>query len=238
MAYNYRISFYMATPIVCNQAHPLHFDGLLGWAMNILEGRRERLPRYFCDLDLPLEKEGEFTTYYKASAWHIPNSEWSKDGWIKTVIWPDKLYYKSRYAKSGAIKTGQEYLRRWKGNFQLICAPVVHFYFQGDGQKVFNLFCSLNDCLGLGACTRIGYGRVITFEIEEIEEDYSVWDEQNRPARFIPLDELKVVPEGSIIDLVPYKPPYWYTHVVKCVIPPLGRWMPHADVNEGMGNDE
>lgn len=220
---SYKITFYMATPIVVNFAQPLHFDGLLGWAKSALDGKKEKLPQFFEELDLPLEMAGTHKRFYKASAWEIPEAFAGQDYWARTPAWPDNNFIRV----GGYNLIGQGPFRAFQGKLQLICAPKVIFYFTGDIDKVKTILRPFRKRFALGAYTRVGYGRTINYRIEP-SPDYSIWDANGQPARFIPVDEAEKIPPGAVYDIAPYRPPYWYGGV-KCLIPPPSRWLPKEE---------
>ncbi|MFZ5986372.1 MAG: hypothetical protein ACOYWZ_04490 [Bacillota bacterium] len=123
--------------------------------------------------------------------------------------------FEERWAgdKKKKIYRGIGFFRDYAIRHIYIPAKTVVFYVCGD-REILNDLCKLVG--GLGDNTRIGWGAVRDFRIEEIEEDWSIIKD-GVAMRAIPKNLLQETEEKVYIA---WKPPYWASESIAMCAPP------------------
>lgn len=219
----FRVRFHMGAPVVLS-GHPLHFDGLLA---ALLDPTLDPVASRYVDPGLPLAREGNPSCYfYRASAWEIPAGEVCLDGLVRTTSW---LEWAAEWVSGRPVEVGRGRYRQFREQFEVIAAPEVVFYAEGDVDRVAAVLDRAwrGGYLALGPMRRMGYGVVIGVEVEVTADDFSVVGPDGWVARHVPA---AFAPPGAkgLRGLVPCRPPYWYLpRSVECLCPSPARWLPH-----------
>ena len=212
-----RITIELSTPMI-EPEMPFHIDGLLG-ALRVAEA--ERLhgainPRDWHH-DLPLERYtspgGDWV--FKASAFTLKREEqshlWMMTGRLDT----------SKAAERRA--SGLLHLRASKPNLaggpfkgSLFCEPIVWTSLEGwcVGDKA-GIEALLARCEKVGGRRGVGFGRVSSISVQEIEEPECRWYHRNLPADYDGPGRVGLVP---VVDGL--HPPYWDRRLHRPVLVP------------------
>ncbi|MGL4882441.1 MAG: hypothetical protein ACRC8K_15480 [Waterburya sp.] len=94
---------------------------------------------------------------------------------------------------------------------------VITWYVVGNLDGIKSL---LNDCTAIGKKPSIGYGQISRWEVEEVSEDWHMWQD-GKLMRPIPIE---CVPQDRPIDIAflnwGWRPPTWlHSNKVKCAMP-------------------
>lgn len=226
-----RITIYLSTPIVY-PSNGIHLDALLTEivARELYSHDLDRWQNQDkqIELPLPLEKtEGEYPIWKASIGFSSPLNREHQDFWIKRtydefagyksskIVWPagvisdvvSKSLAKevnielatgpSNNPSSGGFKSYYE-------SRNLLLTEYLIFHAIGNREEVKRL---LDKLPGVGKKVSIGFGKVNKVEVEEIEEDFSLFAPNHKPARYLPVVDfpnLKSQIVGSRI-----VPPYW-----------------------------
>jgi len=212
MAVSFELKLVMATPVNIN--HPwIHLDGLLHH-LRLLK----RLGR----------------DYYLLPTKQVTGFDWKGHRYEHVIVYRQELpfasvsffeppdvrslqYYKrlevAGFPGKRRVDIGSGHYRNWMLRAVYVPCHTVTFYGRGNLSLVSEL---LEDLTHLGNDTRIGWGKVATWQLQEIEEDRSiVW--QGKAMRPIPVRLLK-----SYSEAVPlaWRAPYWAADTVELCAPP------------------
>ncbi|MGF6440145.1 type IV CRISPR-associated protein Csf3 [Paraburkholderia youngii] len=217
-----RLTWKLGSPIVAS-AHPLHLDSLVAYALveetlcNLTESGKgkddKRLIRELAEQPLPLgreEREGAWC--WQASALLSV----SDDIVHSTGFWTRKtdVYDHAERIEAGQIKGRYKFplkpyelkLDMERGLFkqQLKYFPIrqvseVQAYCIGDADRLLELLEPGRHISHLGAKTRMGYGKVVSFEIEPDTDAQRNWSR-----RVLPWEH-----EGAVQMELAVRPPYW-----------------------------
>jgi CRISPR type IV-associated protein Csf3 len=206
----FKLTFFMKTNICLT--HPwMHLDGLIAHLLlrKLLGANFYTLPSsmpidFFELLDLPLKKlkQGDLFVYHS-----------SVSQFVEDKVYTDKIYKrfedrKMKYmdpGRSTRIDTTRGRFKNYMITLPYYPTPTVTFYGNGDIRELRSLIEKLP---GLGKKIAAGFGSFHSFKIEEIDEDKSLVNEDNKAMRPIPsefLDERKNYEKISLA----YKFPYW-----------------------------
>lgn len=214
MAYG-QVSIQLTSPIAFQSrdvVYPITLDSILTYLVGNKNNTREpSIEDLKKGLEIPIVKVGRKHPYYKASAMLVPRTS-SKQ--INTFPWTTKSdWHISAYELSKDISLvfakdildGSGVYRAWKQKLLVIAAPVIWFSFDGDIGAVRDI---LNDLTHLGVRRSAGFGKVAGVDVKECDVDFSCFDSNGFPARFLPVEE---VGEGMgfPVEYAAYKPPYW-----------------------------
>jgi len=197
-----KITFFMRTPI-CLTYPFIHFDALLAH----LTLRRKDPLGYRClpskkvvkscgDTPLPLKKHH--------SIYHASISFFDTSDAYTTTIYKRfcERYLNLRKIKKKRIDKSRGLFKDYMISLVYIPARKVTFYACGNADEIKTLLQGLP---ALGKKTAIGYGFVKSFEIKEIDKDYSIIKD-GKAMRAIPIKFLR---SASDIARLAYKAPYW-----------------------------
>jgi len=209
-----KITFYLAAPV--SLTHPwLHFDSLVGhlMLMNALGEDYFLLPRKFPlsrllkGVDLP-----PFPIKETAEVYHASVSIFDTERMALEVMYKK---FEERWAGGRKkISKASGWFKDYAMQHIYIPSRTVTFYVCADRESMQRI-CSI--LTGLGDNTRIGWGRVRSFEIVETEEDYSLVKE-GKAMRPIPMHIVKSCRE--VVSLA-WRPPYWAPENVGPCCPPF-----------------
>lgn len=126
-------------------------------------------------------------------------------------------------------RTNMGHFKDWMVSLPFIVTDEVTFYGCGDMTEVRRL---LGHMTHLGKKTVIGGGRIRGLRVEGTDEDYSFYHPEYGVMRPIP-SHLKLpgtIRRGSVLMMLPYKPPYWYKGNVTFCIAPKNQLTEEGDV--------
>lgn len=210
-----RLEWTLASPMVAG-AHPLHLDALVAYAVTqraMQDGTAAG--RSFDELasELPLQRAGEADEWcWQASALDIAAGPYSMRLWTRKT---DEMDYARRMERqqidvrlkfplkrfAGKIDTSRGIFKEHFKFFQVRQVHRVQAWCVGDAEALGEL---LDPAAGLvtalGAKVRMGFGRVLTFEMHEDEEGLVQWRR-----RVLPWPEAGSVPVRMAV-----RPPYWH----------------------------
>jgi CRISPR type IV-associated protein Csf3 len=212
-----KIIFYMQTPLCLG--HPwINFDSLLAHLYV-----RKNLPEYRAlpsnkplplNINLPVKK----TVKNSIELYHTSVSQFEFSEVYSKHIYKRfcEKYIDFQKLKRKKLHINQGYFRNFMIALPYLPTPTVSFYVNGDKECIDELLKGLP---ALGKKTAIGYGFINNYEIEEIDEDYSLFKDGN-PMRPIPIQWIDEFQEGGEIIPMAYKIPYWARDsVAPCIIP-------------------
>ena len=210
-----RITFYLISPVCL--AYPwIHFDGLLGHLKaRAMMGEdyytlpsKEPLP---LDLDLPLRAS---KTVNDKFVYHASVSIFDSNLLSTATIY--KRFYDSSIAESlkkTKIDLGRGLFKNYMMRMPYLPAKTCTFYACGDLDEIKSLISNL---AGLGKKVDIGFGGIRSFEIAELNQDFSLVM-NGKAMRPIPIELCKFVSEKM---MMAYKGPYWDKRNVVLCAPP------------------
>lgn len=145
--------------------------------------------------------------YYAASAIYVRPSRkmfhkvpWTKASWIEHA-------YPFCPSKIGIINRASGPNRLEQGEYTALVTPQAYFWCVGDPDKISEYLDVLH-FTGLGARHAAGGGPVLSYYIEQSDNDYSVIDWNSFPARSIPVEaDYNGVP--CAVRYATYRIPYW-----------------------------
>lgn len=194
--------------------YPIHLDGLLFWALKDESDITDE--EALIKLDSILAKDGDI---YKASSMrfirsvdlpivdkeiaHPTRTHWNE--WKFTVVEKSKTITTKGgpFRKRMTIKAG-------------ISAGFVEFNAVGDAMKIQYLLDSLGF---IGLSNRQGFGEIGEIQVDEINEDYSFYDENGELARVLPIAVAKQYCGEYLSIKNSYQPPYKTSARVDCLVP-------------------
>jgi len=189
------------TGIYYNPHEPMHLDALLSWALMPFHRQKgdEAPTRDSKPIDVPLP----------LGKWHI-GGEW---GWCASALFPDGenceslQFWRKRFrqnkieqAKGNPVLTNGVY-REYNNPMPLLLTQKMTCYALGSKKRVKQIL--KKHIKFLGKKSSIGKGRIISIDIDIIDEDYSL-TKDGYAMRFLPLKD------GFRRCRV--RPPYWNNH--------------------------
>lgn len=208
-----KITFHMSAPIALT--HPwMHFDGLIGHLLLVdaLQDDYFILPRKFPFSRLLKHVElPPFPIKETAKMYHASVSIFDTDRKGLEILYKK---FEDRWAGGKKkIQKGSGYFRDYMMQHIYMPTRTVIFYVNGD-YEILHRLCTI--IIGLGDNTRVGWGAVKNFEIQETIQDYSIIA-QGIAMRPIPQQLLK---SSSDMVALGWKPPYWAPENVDLCAPP------------------
>ena len=225
--HNLEITCHLKSPMT---DQPPKFDGLLGWVLGIEHqtycSKTTKL-EYAYALPVPLEKEyfdqGDSRGwFYKCSdpIFKVEN-EWI-ERWAKRVDTHKIVQKVVKYPKS--ISTGSGQYKQYYAAMNCKDIRIIKYFARGDKIETERI---LNKIHAIGNKRSYGYGFIKFWEVNEINEDYSVCYDLGKEGKMlmktIPVCYLKNIRDLAVQNLRKefgrYKLPYWYPTVDEVVIP-------------------
>jgi CRISPR type IV-associated protein Csf3 len=212
-----KITFRMRTP-VCLTYPFIHFDAILAHLIqrkNDTIGYRslpsKKVVTRYGDLTMPLMSQGNGKEYiFNASISFFD----IKDAYSTTIYKRFcERYLNLRRIKKKRIDRARGHFKDYMINLVYIPARKVTFYAMGNAEEIDELLKGLP---GLGKKIAIGYGFIKSYEIEEIDHNYSILKD-GRAMRAIPVSFLK---STSDVAQLAYKSPYWASENTAMCAPP------------------
>lgn len=227
-----RITIYLRTPVALG--HPwLHFDGIIAHMV-----RRAALGEKYYDQPSKawLRWERAMKEGWAEEKDPIPIKKWCSSKVPKRCVYRasvaifdaegfqlTKIYkrFASQYAhiirtKKRKLDIARGPFRSWAIKLPYVPATKAVFYVYGSKSKIEEL---LEHLPGLGKKVVVGFGEIRDFEIEEIEEDYSLVKDG------IAMRPLPTWMLSSFSEAFPLAcwPPYWWKEHVVLAAPPGAR---------------
>jgi len=210
-----RVTLRMRTPVALNYPW-IFFDGLLAhllWRMLEPEEYRalpskvldERL-RAVLDL-LPLERTGP--------VFHASASVFDTESRYVAYIYKRfcERYLDYERVKRKRLERGRGFFRDFRIGLVVVPARTVTFYAKGEASKIEEL---LHGLPALGKKRADGFGFVSGFEVEEVEEDWSLVRD-GVAMRPLPVGMLAWRSDAV---MMAYRPPYWSKRNITLCAPP------------------
>lgn len=210
---NLKIRAYLQTPVISDGFLPLdsflyyqHVRNILG--AEIIAKPNEPTIKDTDIPSLPLHKSGENEKWFYNSSFAI---------WPKCTIegssfkvqqgdWVRYLQYLSDKAKKIDIMRGKFKVNHIKLYYRF--ARYIDWYCLGNLEKIQKL---LNFTTAIGKNTGDGWGQILRWELQEVEQDYSVFGKNGELMRAIP--SASGIPYGI-------RPSYWdKEHIFTCQLP-------------------
>lgn len=208
------ISVELQSPIALPK-YPIHLDALLFEA--IKDNSDMDFASITCILDTILAKEDGV---YKASAMRFVKSnhfplktfEWAL---ATRTHWEDWQF--SQHEKSKNIITKGGGFRKRVTTYNVILTKYVDFHATGNIAQIKYLL----EALGfIGRLNNQGFGEIANIQIEEIEADYSFFDEQGDLARCLPVSLVNDEQKNKNIQVKnSITPPYQHSERVLSILP-------------------
>lgn len=222
-----KIRFNIATPIMLSYPF-IFFDGLiahikakdvLGEYFDLLP---QRIPINFVDnLDLPIKRTNINSDYLYHASISIFEDPTPSINIIHRQFSGDLVNQYTQSIKKRNIDLSRGKFKLYQMRMPVNNSKYVDFYCNGDKKELERL-CRYVEYIGKKRS--IGYGSVLSFEIEKLKEDYSIIKDNKImrpvPLIFCPMFNIK---NQDNIAMMNYKPPYWDKSSSKlCVIPEIG----------------
>lgn len=245
----------LSSPILFPSNHPwegIKLDGLLGWIWAKDNGYTktpaENKPENIVFPKLPLAEIAP--QLYGASTMFIPTPDelWENkaDAFrpnlvscypeviVRSTNWDRSMKAQIRQGLSDFklnIKTGA--YRGAMETYWALSTPYIYFYFATDDFEALAKYLDRiqKECFGIGAKTRIGYGRITDIEYSELEEEECFYYEYNGlPTRPIPVESpFKGKFPDSCLGYSSWRMPYFSpTTKAMCYLPPVAQYLPQA----------
>jgi len=162
---------------------------------NIFDGN------YYQELEFLKKSDGVYHTskpFYKIL--HISNDSIIKNFTIPLFVQLDGNH---EYEKRVSNRRSDRYKKHIQ-NFELIYTEKIQYYACGDFDIIKTLLSNLNY---IGKKASLGWGKILKIEIEEIENDYSLF-KHNKAMRHLP--NIKKYQNATMYAAnIPLTPPYW-----------------------------
>lgn len=208
-----RVEFSLGSPIALT--HPwLHLDGVI---MHLSLRRALGEDYYLLPAKFPigrLLKSSELPNLPIRYAGRIPQASISFFPNQRTVL--EVMHKKLEADWIGKVKKlyhGSGYFKEYQMRHIYLVSNKVVFYAVGDVNGLRDLF---DELIGLGDNTRVGWGRILGYKIEEIQEDYSIVM-NGIATRPIPVKYCKSYSDAFLLS---WRPPYWSADNVELCVPP------------------
>lgn len=243
-----RITMELETPLVY-PSRPIHLDAILTRVVSdeLFPGKIDRQPQEYIEIPLPLEKtQGQKPVWKASCAYRLGKSMRMMDFWVRRpfndyepyraqkVVWSAGIFGDKPVPAPGTYiilepATGP-YVDVASGGFkafyesrEIITVTKLIFHAVGNRQEVERLLSRVSS---IGKKRSIGFAKVKSVIVEEIEEDFSLFDKNGRPARYLPMVDF---PEDirARVEPAPPRPPYWSVEDLSlCWAPPesLPEW--------------
>lgn len=245
-----RIKVKLNTPIVL-PVSPIILDGLLAHAVasEIFGDEQDRWQRDDCFVDIPLpleETEGKYPVWKASAAYSYGSRKEYKDFYVKqpndefvpgessSIVWPAGVISdkpeKSKPAQFRYEEATGPFVSSSGGGFKAYYEDrhtvnaEIWFHAVGNRKEVKRLLETYIH--SLGSKRSVGYGEINSISVEEISEDYSLFDQEGNVARILPVEEFSVT-QNVRVEACSYRPAYWSTYnMTACFVPvqPLPVW--------------
>jgi hypothetical protein len=193
-----KITFHMdGTGVVYDPQEPPTLDGVLAWCLSAyhVSGQPPRRDEKPFDIPVPLRKWTKNGTWgYHASA-IFPEGPTAE----VTQKWRCRLREnRIELTKGSPNRTNGKY-RDWQNPIDLLLCHKMVAYAHGDRSDIQRIL--RRGVKYLGKKSSMGKGRVLSIDVEWIEEDFSLVDSEGNATRWLPL-------LGGAKFVRP-RPPYW-----------------------------
>jgi CRISPR type IV-associated protein Csf3 len=204
------------------------FDGLMGWVLGIEHKsycNKSTEEKDIIELPIPLEKEyfdqGQGWFYKCSNPVYKVKNEWI-ERWAKRTDVHKVVQKVEKYPKS--ISSGSGKYKQYYAAMNCKDIQVIKYFAVGDKTEIERI---LNKIVAIGNKRSYGYGFIAFWEVNEIDQDYSVCYDLGEQGKML----MKTIPEcylKNIKDLAlqnlrkewgRYKLPYWYPTVDKVIVP-------------------
>jgi len=156
---------------------------------------------------------------YKASISRFSRAKTATTQIRKKVAAEDAAYLSTRRSKIDVVRGA---FKAYDMRMVVMNARECEFHAVGDIKAVARLMENLD---GLGKKRAVGYGRVLSVSVDELERDHSILHPEHGLNRPVPVHMARGVPGlgevgGRDVALLAYRPPYWCkaNHVL-CLVP-------------------
>lgn len=208
-----RITIEILSPIEMPK-YPIHLDGLLFWALKDETDLTDE--QALAELDSVLAIDGDI---YKASSMRFIRS-------VDLPIVDNEIAHPTRThwdewqftltQKSKTVTTKGGPFRKRMTTRSGMSTGFVEFCAVGDAKKIHYLLDSLGF---IGLSNRQGFGEIGNIQIDEINEDYSFFDENDELARVLPIAVANRNSDEYLAIKNSYHPPYKTSIRVDCLVP-------------------
>ncbi|WP_436659648.1 hypothetical protein [Acinetobacter sp. P1(2025)] len=203
---NLKVVVEILSPIVMPK-FPIHLDALIYYGVGF----------DFDKLDQVLAKD-DASGVYRASAMQflrIAGETIKETAAVHATrtYWEDFKLPFSHKAGTITVKGGPYRKKMTKRN--AISTQYVQFYAVGDAEKIKYVLSSLGF---IGKSNQQGFGQIGNIEIEEVENDFSFFDQNAELARILPI-EMVETNKSYLKQFVRYKPSYVQSESADCFLP-------------------
>lgn len=250
-----RITIHLSTPIIY-PLNGIHLDALLtevvARELFSYDLDRWQYQDKHIELPLPLEKtKGEYPVWKASIGFTSPIVREYQDFWIKRtnaefagyksseIIWPagviSDVVSKSLAKEVNIEKATGPANNPASGGFKsyykkrdLLLTDYMIFHAYGNKEEVGRLLKTLN---GIGKKVAIGFGKIKRIEVNEVEDDYSLFTPNGKPSRNLPVKDFPNLKSQIIASRT--MSPYWSKRdLVVCYAPssPIPVWEWEEDV--------
>lgn len=209
---NLKVTAFLARPFAGR--FPISLDALLMYAI----AQRDRLPpdgvEFFPLQLMKIPVEWDERGFFHASVSQIESPiRYSEKSFTKRPVTIERLAKFSNCSKQLNIGSGYHKACFETLRLQMPADLKVVWYCVGDADEILSLLQSIP---GLGANSHSGEGKVLRWEIEECEEDFSLFKD-GKPMRPLPKG---MFPSWRKKRWARLGPPYWLQEgLVECVVP-------------------
>ena len=217
-----KVVFKIKPPIYINSPW-IHFDGLI----NYLCFRDCLGEDFYClpsevtvdtnNLALPLKQcsQDEFKVYHSSVALYN-QSNLMMDTIYKRFT-DKETYLLTKKQQKGRIHTNRGFFKDFMINYPILLTDSLTFYANGDKKELERL---LDNISFIGKKTSIGSGKILSIQVESIEDDYSFFKD-NRIMRPLPVKFKFPLFPGMTIQRQSYKPKKKEKkNMTMCYVPP------------------
>lgn len=245
------IKIFLGTPLVLPD-NGIHLDSLLTEivARELFGHDKDRWQNQdkHIELPLPLEKSDGKSPVWNASIGFTSTLvREHQDFWVKRtndefsayistqVVWPAGVISENvskslakelrlEHATGPANSSASGGFKSYYESRNLVTTDYLIFHAFGNLNEVARL---LNVLQFIGKKTAIGFGKITKVEVAEVEQDYSLFTPEGKPARSLPVEDYPNIKSQMVAS--PIMPPYWSKrNLVLCHTPtspiPIWQW--------------
>lgn len=246
-----QIKIHLATPLVYPD-YGIHLDSILTdlVAKDLFGQDQDRWQdeTKHKEIPLPLAKtDGKYPVWKASIGFTSTFNREYQDFWVKrtydefsgyvvkNIVWPEGVIgdapakslakeVRIEKATGPANDPSRGGFKSYYESRNIIFTNYLIFHAVGNKEEMNRLLSKLD---GVGKKIAIGYGRVNGIEITEVDNDYSLFTPNNKPARAIPVEDYPNVKAQMIAS--PITPPYWSKkNLTICYVPtspmPIWEW--------------
>lgn len=194
---NFKVTFNLdGCGVYYDQSEPIHLDALLAWSLTPMQTERRGLERgeQPDDIQLPLVR----SIINGSEVWHASALFPAEDGYETLRFWRKKFRQNRVELTSGSPNLTMGVYREYNMPVPLLLVPQMVAYASGDKGEVRRIL--RKHIKSLGKKRAYGYGKIVSIECEEIEEDWSLVKDGVA---------MRWLPDPNGIRLVRVTPPYW-----------------------------